>query len=759
MDAINSLKHDVSAMNGAIMSLHHEVRSIVLEKGNQHGSSQRPPPLPPDTKGSPMSVSPVNRFHTSPLTRTRTANAQYAEQKPPSPSHTPQDVTEAAHIYEQHEETTAGDLVQGSVKTEHSTGAHNLFRWKSVQKLMEGRKPLGENFVLEHEERKGLLHLYGRGQGIDTWDGGSSTGSDSPASNYSEESGSHGQTPPGSVPPETWGISMGRPNMPDGKFYGGQAEHPGGLNADGTLKLDGMTVYRLEQSYLENMHLLHPFLDKSRLRRMIDRVLGIASQGSNGTATGTAATIFATAANAPAARSPHLLHNTTNAPARNRKRKHSIHEAMSAGALATAAAYESVAAADPSGAVRIMSVAQPLEPRISTAIVLLVLALGKICEHHIELPAPVPEVRDKAANAVQASHTPSPSTAANSPAGPNAERTAAYRRSSELAPGLRPGDRNIDVVPGLAYFTKAAEILGGLQGNDLLHVQANLLAGLYLSQMACVIESWTWIQHACRGLHFLLRDPKLGGVRSKKRRELIMFAYWTCNQLEGDLLAELDLRPSGIHKIHYADADGEKLGVAKPLMEPPEAGPEEVDMRILYMNQLLLRGMLDEYQSMLYPSSMYKKTPVLSLRQRTICDVMLADWRRTLKPLHQWNDDDDPPARINPARLRAKYYGAKYVIHRPFLWHALDRPDPLLEHEAVVRRYRDWLARPERYALLPEGDETQPAPPLDKVEEAFQTLMSCRMCVEAAKRSTLAFDGIWPHKRLIVTNIFGTAHA
>jgi hypothetical protein len=70
----------------------------------------------------------------------------------------------------------------------------------------------------------------------------------------------------------------------------------------------------------------------------------------------------------------------------------------------------------------------------------------------------------------------------------------------------REGDRNVDVIPGLAYFTRAAEILGALQGgNDLLHVQANLLAALYTSQMACVIESWTWIQSACRACHFLVK--------------------------------------------------------------------------------------------------------------------------------------------------------------------------------------------------------------------------------------------------------------
>ena len=71
----------------------------------------------------------------------------------------------------------------------------------------------------------------------------------------------------------------------------------------------------------------------------------------------------------------------------------------------------------------------------------------------------------------------------------------------------RRGDRNIDVIPGLGYFAKALEILGTLPGNDLQYVQATLLAGIYTAQLACVIESWTWIQQACIACYFLVVDP------------------------------------------------------------------------------------------------------------------------------------------------------------------------------------------------------------------------------------------------------------
>ena len=53
------------------------------------------------------------------------------------------------------------------------------------------------------------------------------------------------------------------------------------------------------------------------------------------------------------------------------------------------------------------------------------------------------------------------------------------------------------------------------------------------------------------------------------------------------------------------------------------------------------------------------------------------------------------------------------------------------------------------------------APPLAYGHlEREKVLNSCRTCVEMAIKSTLAFDGVQNHRqRLIVTNIFGTAHA
>lgn len=65
----------------------------------------------------------------------------------------------------------------------------------------------------------------------------------------------------------------------------------------------------------------------------------------------------------------------------------------------------------------------------------------------------------------------------------------------------------MDVIPGLAYYGYATQILGSLQGaNGLPHVQAALLAGLYAGQLAHPFQSHGWIYQAARACQVLVRS-------------------------------------------------------------------------------------------------------------------------------------------------------------------------------------------------------------------------------------------------------------
>ena len=148
------------------------------------------------------------------------------------------------------------------------------------------------------------------------------------------------------------------------------------------------------------------------------------------------------------------------------------------------------------------------------------------------------------------------------------------------------------------------------------------------------------------------------------------------------------------------------------------------------------------------------------MSDRNACEDTLSSLRRFIQqdPRIAWSDSDEPSTDINAARLRGKYYGAKYIVHRPFLYYALHHFDETHLTTEVMDMYHDFERDFHKFSL-----QDQPPKGWNKKQRAdwltFQMLMSCRMCIDAAKSSTIAFDGVLRHKRLMVTNIFGTAHA
>jgi hypothetical protein len=142
--------------------------------------------------------------------------------------------------------------------------------------------------------------------------------------------------------------------------------------------------------------------------------------------------------------------------------------------------------------------------------------------------------------------------------------------------------------------------------------------------------------------------------------------------------------------------------------------------------------------------------PNLALRDQL--DSMLNTWRDLLPPQLQWDEEDPPSRNINDARLRAKFYGAQYIVHRPFLRLALD--NEVQDRDVMSPPNNTFTPFNERRT----GPMAPPRATTDK-EVPGDILHSARICVGAAMRSTTAFHNIIDHRRLVVTNIFGTAHA
>jgi hypothetical protein len=327
-----------------------------------------------------------------------------------------------------------------------------------------------------------------------------------------------------------------------------------------------------------------------------------------------------------------------------------------------------------------------------------------------------------------------------------------------------PQGKNMDVIPGLSYFALAADILGELPGGvEVSHIQANLLAGLYMGQLARILPSHYYISVACRACQILIEstDYKSHNMRAA-RRNLINFAFWTCLQLESDILAEVELPPSGITR--YESTQHLEMPTGVTLESIPESGGQENILRF-YSYQIQLRRTINEVHSGLYKKNSSKDLKAKTMQVIEILNTNVDSWRKMLNDW-DWDDDDHQSEDINVARMRAKYYGAKYIIHRPVLYNALRSAVP---PTTPGSKYSDnspepggAFPSPVHHGYSPPGRErrsSEMGPPSRSVGVKLdpKLIEASKVCVEAAIRSTTAFDKA--QRRVIITNIFGTAHA
>lgn len=640
---------------------------------------------------------------------------------------------------------------------DHRTAPHKLLLlWPSVRPLLRAANvEHNDGYVMEAEDR-GVLRLWTRGEGIDENDGTQPGGPASPA--RSDESGEGAASTPHAD--GLWG--HGFPSTPNSEARRSEPYGAGGLKANGEVDLDAGTINMLYDSYMRHIHIMHPFLDKRRLRKMFDNFIKRYSTGKP------RAPAFAVA-------------NTFDSDQRPLKRQRSN---GSGGNVAPGSDHDFKR--------------DPTERSPGNAIIYLVMALGKICLHREPLPAVVADSKLQANSAISHQISGNRGLAASSPMSVNIKPSpmspkstpttqptppsdaglrladSRSRRSSVEggSPSAMAGPRNMDVIPGIAYYAKAAEILGDQgDGNDLVHAQMFLLAGLYKGQLARVKESMSWITMAGRAILILLDRYKLyndnywtayGDVRRQHeraqkrikdtRQSLIVLASWTCLQLESDILAELRLPSSGIQNIenlllmpHKVPEDETYSGLE------PDGRQEDYDnILIYYTAQLFLRRRLNQVHREMYGPECLSQ-PLSEVQEMLLGhENILTTWREGLPPLLRWNDSDPPSSDILAARLRAKYYGARYIINRPFLDYALHIMPGLRDEHPMEAVARDGYGNPRDKA------DVHLFRAIENLGESI-VWQAARRCVDAAMHSTIAFDGV--PDRLIITNIHGTAHA
>lgn len=367
-----------------------------------------------------------------------------------------------------------------SIPPNHTTLAAFLLKWRPIERLVrpyleaENVKYVDE-FPIRQEERRGLLRVWGRGEGLDSSRGDREAMRDLGAMEVRDDYSDTGAPSPA----DCWGGIGSSPGPVDGKPIIGVQ----------TPDFTEPTVWKYVKSFQDNIQNMHPLIIPVELNAMVKLFLDSLQQSvSRQSRVGVAKFV-------------------TPLSETGSKRKRSP---------------------APDGAES--PSASPKQPKpmfqrsINNAVVLLVLALGKICLHKDKIPdvvpvSDVPHGSPMARNGYPASpvqgsppsHSSQSQSASLASPKDGGERPGLSRRSSFQGAGPAPKTatslkRNLDVIPGLDYFAYATDIIGGqLAGTSLRHVYAYILAGLYHGQLGRVLESYAYIREAGLALQSKMR--------------------------------------------------------------------------------------------------------------------------------------------------------------------------------------------------------------------------------------------------------------
>ncbi|KAG6990440.1 hypothetical protein FocnCong_v020201 [Fusarium oxysporum f. sp. conglutinans] len=621
-----------------------------------------------------------------------------------------------------------------AIPINHTTLAGLLLEWPSIRELTkhhverEGVRYISE-YPISQEQNRGVLILYGRGE-------------DSHPSQHVREPTDHGNLDMADdssdmaspSPAADWG-QLGGLSPPD------QVEYKGGVLVDGNPDFSEPKVWAYVESFKENILNMHPIIQPKLLDYWVR----------------------------------HFLDNLPASQPRSAKPQTSKPTFAVGGGSQTpeAAGSKRKRSPGPDGSEPPTPAPQRIgrpDRSIHTALVLTILALGKVCLHRDNVPDVVhpteplphgsPALRNGAIPPSPNQGSPpgysSHSHSSGLPSPKEQDRNIHSRRSSIHGTGaFRSGyslKKNYEVIPGLEYFAYATDILGNHTGayNNMKNVYANIFAGLYHGQLGRPMESFAFIHRASHKLQVIMR-PSLDKMRRIKRNSefiqetkynQLALTFWTCLQLESDLIAEMQLPPSGL--LSYED----------DMPHPNMSLLEGFNQRILdsYPGQLYLRTHLNSIHRMFYAPEDPAKPGKDKFRNVGVVSDAVSGMH-WVAPSFAFREDDPPADDILAARLRAKYWGAQVITYRPFIRQILHFSHSIKNHASspnfpsVSSEFRQDITAPVIHPKARTHGDVDP-----------QVVELAKKGIKALIESTRAFHGLGD-RRPIITNIFGTAHA
>ncbi|KAH7216106.1 hypothetical protein DER44DRAFT_820991 [Fusarium oxysporum] len=254
---------------------------------------------------------------------------------------------------------------------------------------------------------------------------------------------------------------------------------------------------------------------------------------------------------------------------------------------------------------------------------------------------------------------------------------------------------------GLGFFNLANGMFRDLEGGNWESVQCLLLMGLFYSAKLRVYDAWQVNHKACCTVSILV---PLQRTLEAQHCQLFWIAYLQ----ESQILAEFDFPASGLGK----------LASSMPLPVIPGAGtdPRHAQYQFFFLALISMRKLLNRILFHLYSrehiedttsgeqAHIEKSAAFLSVSPSVMfeLDRQLEEWRTCLPQGLEFSSYSeaqlaeipglDQTHRSTDERLRgqlqARYFAAKSIIHRPFIYKALhrDHTAPLTDADAAGAR-------------------------------------------------------------------------
>lgn len=306
-------------------------------------------------------------------------------------------------------------------------------------------------------------------------------------------------------------------------------------------------------------------------------------------------------------------------------------------------------------------------------------------------------------------------------------------RSHDGGPsGFRGG--SVENPPGIELFCEARRRLGFVVTScSLENIQILLLQGTYYEANARHLEFWRCVTAASMACQMLIRCQTVDW--SSHYGGLLARAYWACSLSENLFHLDLDLPQTGIQALE----DDVPLPYFRRAHDQESRGISGTEVhshsQYHYLAMITLRRLIMRIHDVVHECRFQRPAShvqaVANLRVASLGEAesegdhdgppiavihemvgQLESWRSLLPQPLQWRDDDmlefpagDPTGRrpqeslfsrtqgrvlidhrynldIAIAQLRTRFYYARFIIYRPFVYKALHSPQSMTKDDA-----------------------------------------------------------------------------